>query len=81
MVLCSMMLSCAVPSTTPEMPPMKPNITSDMNMPENAGLPHGALRSHSNTPLVKPLRRCAASIDPGTVMPWIMLPSTARYIM
>ncbi len=60
---------------------MKPNMTSDRNMPENAGLLHGALRSHSKTPLVNPLRRCAASIDPGTVMPWIMEPITARYIM
>ena len=51
-----------------------------MNIPENAGLPHGALRSHSNMPLVRPRRRCAASIEPGTVMPWIMLPSTARYM-
>ena len=51
-----------------------------MNIPENAGLPHGALRSHSYMPLVRPRRRCAASIEPGTVMPWIMLPSTARYM-
>ena len=73
-------LICSVPITTPEMPPRKPNITSDMNMPENAGLLQGALRSHSNRPLVYPFARCAASIEPGTVRPWIMLPSTARYI-
>ena len=48
---------------------MKPNITSDMNIPENAGLPQGALRNHSNRPLVSPRRRCAASMEPGTVMP------------
>ena len=38
---------------------MKPKKISDRNMPENAGLPHGALRSHSNRPLVKPFLRCA----------------------
>src|SRR5271165_433704 len=37
-VLCIMMFSCSVPSTTPEMPPMTPNMTSDRNMPEKAGL-------------------------------------------
>ena len=50
-VLWMIRLICSVPITTPEMPPRKPNITSDMNMPENAGLPQGALRSHSNRPL------------------------------
>ena len=40
----------------------------------------GALRSHSKTPWVKPFLRWAASIAPGTVMPWIRLPSTARYM-
>ena len=51
-----------------------------MNMPENTGLPHGALRIHSNRPLVKPFSRCATSIAPGTVRPWIIDASTARYI-
>ncbi len=51
-----------------------------MNMPEKAGLPHGALRSHSNTPLVKPLRRMAASTAPGTVKPWIIEAMTAKYM-
>jgi hypothetical protein len=46
------MLICSVPSTTPEMPPRKPKLTSEMNIPENTGLPQGALRSHSNRPLV-----------------------------
>ncbi len=75
-----MMLICSVPITTPEIPPRKPKPISDRNIPENTGLPQGALRSHSNRPLVRPLARCATSIEPGTVRPWIMLASTARYI-
>ncbi len=55
-------------------------MTSERNIPAKAGLPQGALRSHSKMPWVKPLLRWAASIAPGTVMPWIMLPSTARYM-
>ncbi len=55
--------------TTPDMPPMKPKNTSDMNIPANAGLLHGALRNHSKSPLVRPRARCAASMEPGTVMP------------
>ena len=46
------MFSCSVPIITPEMPPRKPKPISEMNMPENTGLPQGALRSHSNRPLV-----------------------------
>ena len=69
MVLCMIRFNCSVPSTTPVMPPSTPKLTSEMNIPENAGLPQGALRSHSKAPLVNPLARCAASIDPGTVMP------------
>ena len=79
-VLCMIRLICSVPMTTPEIPPMKPKNTSDMNMPAKAGLTQGALRSHSNMPLVRPRARCAASIEPGTVMPCTMLPRTARYI-
>ena len=74
------MFSCSVPIITPEMPPRKPKPISEMNMPEKTGLPHGALRIHSNRPLVKPLPRCATSIAPGTVRPWIIDASTARYI-
>ena len=48
---------------------MKPKNTSDINMPENAGLSQGALRSHSNMPLVSPRDLCAASIAPGTLKP------------
>ena len=73
-----MMLSCSEPSTTPEMPPRKPNITSDRNMPAKAGLSQGAFLSHSNMPLTYPFLRWAASIAPGTVMPWMREPSTAR---
>ena len=50
MVLWITRLICSVPITTPVMPPSTPKPTSDMNMPENTGLPHGALRSHSNSP-------------------------------
>ncbi len=74
------MLSCSVPIITPEMPPRKPKPMIEMNMPENTGLPHGALRSHSNRPLVKPFLRCATSIAPGIVRPWIIDASTAKYM-
>ena len=56
MVLWMIRLICSVPMTTPVIPPMKPKVTSEMNMPEKTGLSQGALRSHSNRPLLKPLR-------------------------
>ena len=74
------MLSCSVPIITPEIPPRKPKPMIEMKMDENTGLPHGALRSHSYRPLVKPFLRCATSIEPGTVNPCTMLASTAKYM-
>ena len=69
MVLWMIRLICSVPITTPVIPPRNPNTNSEMNIPENTGLSQGALRSHSNIPLVRPLFRWATSIDPGTVSP------------
>jgi len=72
------MLICSTLITTPVMPPMKPKPSSDRNIPEKTGLPQGALRSQVNRPVSRPFLRCATSIAPGTVRPWIMLASTAR---
>ena len=80
MVLWISMFSCSVPIITPEMPPRNPKPMSEMNMPENTGLPQGALRSHSKRPRLKPLARCATSIAPGIVRPWIIEASTAKYM-
>ena len=44
------------------------------------GSPHGAFRSHPNTPCVYPRRRIPSSIPAGTVKPWIILASTAMYM-
>ena len=55
---------------------MKPNMTSDRNMPAKAGLPH-APRQPLEGALVK---RCALRrlMAPGTVRPWISEPSTGE---
>jgi len=75
-----MMLICCVPSVTPVMPPPKPKITSDRKKPENPGLLHGAFASQPKSPRLKPFLRIATSIEAGTVKPWIIDASTARYI-
>ena len=74
------MFSCSVPIITPEMPPRKPKPMIEMKTPLKVGLPQGALRSHSNRPLVKPFWRCATSIAPGMVRPCIIDASTAKYM-
>ena len=79
-VLWEMMLICSAPKVTPVMPPMKPKRESDSASAAKPGLPQGALASHSKSPLVRPFFRCATSTEAGTVMPWIMLASTARYM-
>jgi len=59
---------------------MKPNSTSESISAAKLGFPQGALVSHWNRPLPSPWRRCATSTEAGTVMPWIIEASTARYM-
>ena len=65
---------------TPVMPPTNPNTTTLKIIELKPGSPHGAFRSHPNTPCVYPRRRIPSSIPAGTVKPWIMLASTAMYM-
>jgi hypothetical protein len=55
-------------------------ITSESQKPEKPGSDQGARRSHSMRPLPKPRRRMPISTPAGTVKPWIIEASTARYM-
>jgi len=61
--------SRSVPIVTPVMPPTNPNTNTENTSELNPGSCHGARRSQSNMPLVKPRSRIPSSIPAGTVKP------------